>query len=559
MSLLILSFFAWILSVLAPCVLPVLPVILGSSLGAQKRYRPLIIVLSTSFFIVLFTVILKVSTAFINISQGFRTWLSAVIIILYGATLVRPLLRDRVSEKLWLYRANEFAEKAKTHWWVRWDILLWASLGPIFASCSPTYALLLSVVFPQSTTQWILYTLVYALWFAVLLLVFAYGWRAIIKKFTRASNPRWWFKKWLWVLLILTWLLIVSWYMKKLEVALTGWVFDVTRIEQTFLRDIPLWTASQMQPGQGQGNRVENSYQNDNSTAPWKKLLNENYPAPELAWLKNRLNGWNYTSMEELKGKVVVIDFWTYSCVNCIRTLDALKSWDAKYSQSGLVIIGVHAPEFQFEKYIKNVQNAVTEYGLKYPVVQDNDFTTRRNYNNRFWPAKYIIDKEWTVRFSHFGEWEYEETEQVIQYLLWVEWPTSTNESTKAYGNLYQSHETYLGYLRADKAMQSKTPNIQLWQRWFDGTWKQEPEYQMLESNAGSLFMKFNASEINLVMGNNRGVTTADVYIDGKMTNTLYVQENKMYNLWTWSTFGEHTIEIRYKGKGVETYAFTFW
>lgn len=346
--------------------------------------------------------------------------------------------------------------------------------------------------------------------------------------------------------------------MKKLEVALTGGAFDVTQIEQTFLRDVPLWTASQMQPDQGQETAVENSYQNDNSDAPWKKLLNVDYPAPELAWLKNWINGWNYKSINELKGKVVILDFWTYSCVNCIRTLDALKSWQEKYSNSWLVIIGIHAPEFQFEKDINNVKNAVEEYGLKYPVVQDNDFMTRRNYNNRFWPAKYIIDKEWNVRFTHFGEWEYEETEQVIQYLLWVKWPTTADAPAKTGWNPNQSLETYVWSLRADAAMQSRTPNIRLWQRRLDWTWKQEPEYQTLESDTWSLFLKFNAAEINLVMGNNRGVTTADIYIDGKMTNTLYVEENKMYNLWTWSTFGEHTLEIRYKGKGVEVYAFTF-
>ena len=552
MSLLILSFLAWILSVLAPCVLPVLPVILGSSLGAQKRYRPLVIVFSTAFFIVLFTLLLKVSTALIDIPQWFRTTFSAVIIIVYGITLIRPTLRDSISLKLWLHNAHSLAAKAKETKWVRWDVLLWASLGPIFASCSPTYALLLSVVFPQSTSQWILYTIVYALWFALLLLIFAYGGRAIIKRFSRASNPTWWFKKWLWILLVITWLLIVTWYMKKLEVALVNSeIFDVTKIEQKLLLDMPMNSQSKTGPDLGQ--------ENHNTMTEWQRLLNENYPAPDIAGLDNWINWWNYKSLKDLKGKVVLLDFWTYSCVNCVRTLEALKSWDEKYADKWLVIVWVHAPEFQFEKDPANVKKAVEEYGLKYPVAQDNNFTTRRSYNNRFWPAKYIIDKEWNVRYTHFGEGEYEETEKVIQYLLGVEGnETISMSELKADYQPEQTHETYLGSLRADPEFMSKMTTVQLWQRLLAWDWVQEPEYEIMYSATGSLFMKFYASEINLVMGNNQGVTTAEIYLDGKLVNSLTIEENKLYQLWKWDVYGMHNIEIRYVGKWLEAYAFTF-
>jgi len=130
------------------------------------------------------------------------------------------------------------------------------------------------------------------------------------------------------------------------------------------------------------------------------------------------LNTSGRSSLQELRGKVVIIDFRTYSCINCIRTLPYLKKLYETYVDDGLVIIGVHAPEFQFERVLKNVQKAVEEYGLTYPVVQDNTFTTRRAYNNHYWPAKYIIDKDGYVRYTHFGEGNYEETEQVVQALL---------------------------------------------------------------------------------------------------------------------------------------------
>lgn len=353
--------------------------------------------------------------------------------------------------------------------------------------------------------------------------------------------------------------------MKKLEVALVNSdIFDVTKIEQKLLLDMPMKSQSKTGPDLGQENNDEmTEWQNDENSIAWsdspgKKLLNENYPAPDIAGLDNWINWWNYASLKELKGKVVLLDFWTYSCVNCIRTLEALKSWNEKYADKWLVIVWIHAPEFQFEKEPANVKKAVEEYGLKYPVVQDNNFTTRRNYNNRFWPAKYIIDKEWNVRYTHFGEGEYEETEQVIQYLLWID-GVSTTKDVPANYMPEQTHETYLGSLRADLATMSRTPNIQLWQRWLAWDWTQWPEYQMLDSTTWSLFMKFYASEINLVMGNNSAVTTAEIYIDGKLVNNLTIDANKLYQLWKWDTYGMHTVEIRYVGKGLEAYAFTFW
>ena len=122
--------------------------------------------------------------------------------------------------------------------------------------------------------------------------------------------------------------------------------------------------------------------------------------------------------MEELQGKVVLIDFWTYTCVNCIRTFPALRDWNAKYSDKGLVIVGVHTPEFDFEKVTKNVTQSTDEYNLTWPVAQDNDFGTWRAYSNRFWPAKYLVDSNGVVRYTHFGEGAYIETEEQIRDLL---------------------------------------------------------------------------------------------------------------------------------------------
>ncbi len=142
------------------------------------------------------------------------------------------------------------------------------------------------------------------------------------------------------------------------------------------------------------------------------------YPAPEFRGLTNWLNSKPIESMESLRGKVVLIDFWTYSCINCINTLPYVKKWHKKYADKGLVVIGVHAPEFKFERIPKNVVKAVKDYKLQYPIALDNGFKLWRAYRNRYWPAKYLIDKNGVVRFTHFGEGRYKETEAAIVALL---------------------------------------------------------------------------------------------------------------------------------------------
>lgn len=142
------------------------------------------------------------------------------------------------------------------------------------------------------------------------------------------------------------------------------------------------------------------------------------YRAPEMAGLTHWVNSKAISSMENLRGKVVLVDFWTYSCINCIRTLPYIKAWHERYAKEGLVVLGIHAPEFQFERSLSNVKKAVKKFGITYPVALDNGFKLWRAYRNRYWPALYLIDKEGFVRYTHFGEGRYKETEENIVQLL---------------------------------------------------------------------------------------------------------------------------------------------
>lgn len=146
------------------------------------------------------------------------------------------------------------------------------------------------------------------------------------------------------------------------------------------------------------------------------------FPAPELTGLTNWINSDRIRSIKDLRGKVVLIDFWTYSCINCVRTLPYVKTWHRRYAEKGLVVLGVHAPEFRFERKPKNVIEAVRKFGIMYPVALDNGFALWRAYRNRYWPSLYLIDKKGMVRYEHYGEGNYRETETAIRELLNAEY-----------------------------------------------------------------------------------------------------------------------------------------
>jgi thiol-disulfide isomerase/thioredoxin len=154
------------------------------------------------------------------------------------------------------------------------------------------------------------------------------------------------------------------------------------------------------------------------------KLLPKINRAPEFTGLKNWINSPEIKSMRDLRGKVVLIDFWTFGCINCIHTLPYVQKWHQTYKDHGLVVLGIHAPEFDYEKKLKNVMRAVNKYGLTFPVAIDNGFKLWRAYRNRFWPAMYLIDKDGIVRYIHFGEGRYKETESAIVSLLKKKYPT---------------------------------------------------------------------------------------------------------------------------------------
>jgi len=326
-----------------------------------------------------------------------------------------------------------------------------------------------------------------------------------------------------------------------------------------------------------------------------KVVDSSKYPkAPEIGGIFNWINS-EPLKIEELKGKVVLIDFWTYSCINCIRTFPYLRDWYEKYNDKGLVMIGIHTPEFNFEKKIENVERAVDEFDVKWAVAMDNDYVTWRNFRNNWWPRKFLIDKDGRIRYDHIGEGAYKETEEQIVKLLnelgkEVEMEESEIEAEKQglIGRAFITPELYAGYqfARVDLGNENgyKPEQIVSYTRpetlsahriYVVGNWYNDGDNLKHAGEEGSILLKYTARSLNLVMGSfDNNPYEADVFLNGEYldeTNKgkdvkiedgksyVVVSGPKLYNLiGTQSKYGTHTLEVKTNSDQFAFYAFTF-
>jgi thiol-disulfide isomerase/thioredoxin len=311
--------------------------------------------------------------------------------------------------------------------------------------------------------------------------------------------------------------------------------------------------------------------------------------APELQGIAGYINTNADDLKNQIKGKIVLYDIWTYSCINCQRTIPYIVAWNDKYSDKGLVIIGIHSPEFEFEKDIDNVRQATEKFGIKYPVVLDNDKEIWSAFSNNYWPRKYIADDEGYIRYDHIGEGAYAETEKIIQDLL--------NERASRLGlkmdtsqplveiqesqNGARTPELYFGYDFAygrDRLGNSEgfNPNrevkyviptkLESDHFYLDGVWKNIPDRMELISDLGIIKVPYFAKEVNIVASGEAELT---ILLDGKPVSqedagadikdgTIHTSGSQLYNLIKTKESGRHTLEIQVNGPGFEIYTFTF-
>jgi len=290
-------------------------------------------------------------------------------------------------------------------------------------------------------------------------------------------------------------------------------------------------------------------------------------PAPEFAGISNWLNSEALT-MEQLRGKVVLIDFWTYSCINCIRTLPYITEWQRKYSEKGLVIVGVHTPEFEFEKDAGNVQTALKRHGIEYPVAQDNNYRTWRAWSNRYWPAKYLVDQNGQVVYYHFGEGDYDVTEEAIQKLLDLENVGFSQVESERPGDV-KTPEIYFGTLRnqnfaaglpSDGVAEYTLPkNLSDNTFALEGQWEFTPEYSSLVSGQGKIRLNYHAEKVFMVAESSFNTPVRiRTYVDGKLYGEVTITDSDLYRLVEEEQSGDHVLEIEILDTGLKAYTFTF-
>jgi thiol-disulfide isomerase/thioredoxin len=310
--------------------------------------------------------------------------------------------------------------------------------------------------------------------------------------------------------------------------------------------------------------------------------LDNPYPAPEIEGIYSWINS-PPLKMADLRGKVVLVDFWAYSCINCLRTLPILAGWDTKYRDKGLVIIGMHAPEFPFERKEENVKRAAKRYGVNYPIALDSDLVTWGKFHNEYWPAHYLIDKQGRVVYTHFGEGDYDVTENNIRYLLGMgpEAGKPSSLQLPSVSGLLQTPETYLGYARAEnfanegnaahgESVHFEFPSTLLLNRWaLQGDWRVDSQIVTVQKAGAALRLNFFARKVFWVAGTKDGkpvhvrvllnskpigkVAGADVK-DGVLT----VDGERLYEVIDQGSAGNGVLELQTDDPGLQAYSFTF-
>jgi cytochrome c biogenesis protein CcdA/thiol-disulfide isomerase/thioredoxin len=554
MILLLTSFIAGLLTVLAPCVLPLLPIIIGGSISGRSKWYPYLVTGSLAVFIVIFTILLKASTLLIDIPPQFWKLISGGLVLIFGLIYVFPELWDKISLRLGLAKkSDEMMHHAGKKDGIWAPILTGAALSPVFASCSPTYSLIIATILPVNFGEGIIYIFSYALGLATVLLLVSLLGRRFTKAMKFATDPKGWFRRVLGVIFLIVGLSIITGFDKKVETAiLDSGFYDVTILDKKLLKDAT----------KNMENKVNNTPSVTTKPVSKSDLFNESYPAPELTGLQTWINS-NPLTLKELKGKVVLLDFWTYTCINCQRTLPFVTKWYDTYKDQGFTVLGVHAPEFAFEKLETNVKKAVTENNINYPVALDNDFATWSAYSNQFWPAEYLIDANGIVRRTHFGEGKYAETEQAIQELLKEKGSlssattlvaTTIQDSTP---NGAKTPETYFGSARA-KGYSKASPNLNEWTT--GGDWVQSTEYIESTSDTSTLTFRITAQKMFIVINPN-GESSKQIQLTSTLPGypkNIDITSDKLYTIIdSDNTLTDSTVTLTVP-KGMRLFAATF-
>ncbi|MEO6508560.1 MAG: cytochrome c biogenesis protein DipZ [Patescibacteria group bacterium] len=568
--LLIFAFISGLVTIFAPCIWPLLPIILSSTASGGKS-KPLGITLGIMVSFGLLTLTISYLVKIFPFDPNALRFIAVIIIGFLGLTLLVPQLNQvvegavsRLSGKLGI--SNKQKESG---FWS--GFITGLSLGVVWTPCAgPILATIATLAATQAVNfQVVLVTSTYIIGVGIPLFIFATVGASLFKKSKLLNKYTGKIQQIFGAIMILTALAIFTNYDKVIQLKL----LSIFPSYSSFLYKLESNPAvSNQLNGLRGGKNVDDSKLRMPLAADGK--LPKLGKAVDFVGINQWLNS-DPLTIAQLKGKVVLVDFWTYTCINCIRTLPYITSWYEKYKDEGFVVIGVHTPEFEFEKNTDNVSNAMKQYKINYPVAQDNDYKTWEAYENHYWPAHYLIDVNGEIREIHFGEGAYEETEHSIQKLLKEAGKETkddmVNVQADAVGTTDISPETYLGSARMNRYYPSGSlsngeqtlllenqPPIHSFS--LGGTWTVGDEFSTSGEDA-SLTYHFRSRKVFLVMHPPLGESNAKVRVvlDGVVKEVITVNSPKLYNLINLNTSNEdHTLRLEFLTPGIEVYAFTF-
>jgi cytochrome c biogenesis protein CcdA/thiol-disulfide isomerase/thioredoxin len=576
MFLLLLAYLGGVLTILSPCILPVLPFVFArSDQPFRKSGLPLLAGMSITFALV--ASLATVGGGWAVRANQFGRAAALVLFAIFGLTLLFSSLAERISRPL-VQLGNRLSSNSDANKSALNSFLLGIGTGLLWAPCAgPILGLILTgAALGGASAHTAILLLSYAAGAATSLAIALLAGGRVFAAMKRSLGAE-------------------EWIRRALGVAVLAAVAAVALgLDRGVLTRLSLASTS------GLEQRLVDRFHPAkrivvNQTIDISGDASDSVPAvlPDLSGATAWINSSPLTP-ESLRGKVVLVDFWTYSCINCLRTLPYIKAWNEQYKNSGLVIIGVHTPEFPFEKDEANVRKAVKDLGITYPVAMDNGYRIWRAFNNEYWPADYFIDATGRIRFHHFGEGAYDESEQWIRTLLAEANHTPLPQSASKIAasgmeaapdsNDVQSPETYVGYARAqnfasleginqdDPQLYRSPAQLKLNQWALAGKWQDQDQFATSLDPGASISFRFHARDLHLVLGPGQDgkpvrfrVTLdgrapgADHGVDTDADGYGVVTEDRLYQLVRQhSSIHDRTFRIEFLVPGVRAYSFTF-
>ena len=572
------AFISGLFTILAPCIWPLLPIVLADVTQSNSKRRPLGITAGVAISFAFFTLAISALESSIGFSPNVLRKMAVVVLLVIGISMVVPALSRRMEASISSI-SGKFGGIGKNQ---RSDFsggfVTGLAMGVVWTPCSgPILASVATLAATNKVSlQVVVVTLFYVAGVSIPLFGFAVGGQKLLAKSRRLSKHTGRIQIASGVIMIITAVGIYTNYDKTIEAkllnAIPSYSNALTKIESGsgVTKALSKLKGSKSVPTTVSGNQ--------------SGLFNANETAPEIRGIEKWLNTSGPQTLASLKGKVVLVDFWTYSCINCLRTLPHVEAWYNKYHSLGFEVIGVSTPEFAFEKDPGNVARAIKQYGIPYPVALDNNYKTWNAYNNQYWPAEYLIDATGKIRRTEFGEGNYPESEQAIRTLLTSAGHTITvapSDLPDTTPTTQLTPETYFGSNRAQFGF--PTPNypngtftipeqksVPLDQFALGGKWTIQPDF--IESHKGATITEhFDTSKVFLILNPKLGATnTVAVTYNGKplvgslagsdvVNGIIKVDSDRLYNIFnSGATNSDGTLKFTFLDDGIQAFTFTF-